>query len=97
MQGKYPERMTYTQWRRTPFGMKHRLVGLAINNRLGYWRACQNHRCRRARGCQDYNCYWRRLLALPVDQRGPVRKAAEPLAKLLWIGRSRGAERYQVY
>jgi hypothetical protein len=47
MQGKYPEGMTYTQWRRTPFGLKHRLVGLAINDRLGYWRACQNHRCRR--------------------------------------------------
>jgi hypothetical protein len=56
MKGKYPRGMTYTQWRRTPFRIKHGLIGLAINDALRHWRACRDSRCRRARACRDYTC-----------------------------------------
>ena len=92
MKSKYPQGMTYTQWRRTPWRTKHRLVGVAINNRFGYWRSCADARCRRARGCQDYACYWRRLTGLPFAEQMRVREAAAPMAKLLSIGSTRGAE-----
>jgi hypothetical protein len=93
MSKNYPGGMTLTQWRRTPFRIKHRLVGLAINNHFGYWRDCKNARCRRARSCQDYRCYWRRLEALPsLDDQLIVRKKAKPWDKLLSIGSIRGFE-----
>jgi hypothetical protein len=97
MKPKYPGGMTFTQWRRTPYRIKHRLVGVAINGRFGYWRSCPDPRCRRARQCQDYDCYWRRLDEMAVDDRSRVRKAAEPLAKLVWIGSSKGAERLPLF
>jgi hypothetical protein len=97
MTKKYPGRMNLTQWRRTPYRLKHRLVGIEINGQLGYWRLCADRRCRRARCCQDYKCYWRRLDALPVEERSRVRKAVEPLAKLLWIGSNKGAEGWLRY
>jgi hypothetical protein len=92
MKGKYPARMSLSQWRRTPFRIKHRLVGLALNDRFGYWRSCADARCRRARGCQDYTCYWRRLDALSLEEKRRRRDAAAPLAKLLWIGSSKGSQ-----
>jgi hypothetical protein len=61
MPTKYPFDMTFTQWRRTPFRTRHRLLGLMINNHFRYWKSCADARCRRARSCQDYLCYWRRL------------------------------------
>ena len=62
MRKKFPGRMTYTQWLRTPFRRKHRLLGLTLNTRVfRYWRDCGDARCRRARACQDHECYWRRL------------------------------------
>jgi hypothetical protein len=92
MKPKYPQSMTFTQWRRTPVRAKHRLVGLMLNDRFGYWRSCADARCRRARHCQDHQCYWRRLQALPDKERSRIRDAAAPVAKLLWIGSSKGAE-----
>jgi hypothetical protein len=92
MKGKYPRGMSYTQWRRTPWRVKHRLVGEAINDRFGYWRACADVRCRRARSCQDYQCYWRRLQKLSFKEQLRVRDAAAPLAALLRIGSTQGAE-----
>jgi hypothetical protein len=89
--------MTFTEWRRTPYAIKHRLVGIAINGQFGYWRRCADRRCRRARQCQDYMCYWRRLDKLPVDDRSRVRKAAEPLTKLLWPGSSKGMQRLPLF
>ncbi len=97
MTGKYPRGMTLTQWRRTPFRIKHPLVGLAINDTLRYWRSCPDPRCRRARACWDYQCYWRRLQRLPFAEQMRVRKAAEPLAKLLWIGSGKGSEGRPLY
>jgi hypothetical protein len=93
MKPKYPGRMNLTQWRRTPYGVKHRLVGIEINGFLGYWRSCADRRCRRARRCEDYECYWRRLHALPVEERSAVRSAVKPFEKLLWLGSNKGAER----
>jgi hypothetical protein len=91
--GKYPQGMSYTQWRRTPWRVKHRLVGVALNNMFGYWRSCADARCRRARCCQDYECYWRRLQKLSsFDEQMRVRDAAAPVAKLLRIGSTRGSE-----
>ena len=92
MQTKYPQGMTYTQWRRTPFRQRHRLIGLMINNHFRYWRACADAHCRRARACQDFQCYWRRLQQMPLEDGLRVRAAAKPLAKLLWIGCSKGSE-----
>jgi len=92
MKGKYPQGMTYTQWRRTPWRVKYRLVGVVLNNSFSYWRDCADRRCRRARGCQDYQCYWRRLNKLPFDEQMRVRKAAAPVADLLLIGSTWGSE-----
>ena len=92
MKKKYPGRMTFTQWRRTPFRKKHRLVGLALNDRFGYWRDCADARCRRARTCQDYKCYWRRLQKMPEAEYMRTRDLAKPWVKLLWIGSSKGSE-----
>ncbi len=92
MKGKYPQGMTRTQWRRTPWRRKHCLVAVALNDRFGYWRSCADARCRRARNCQDYQCYWRRLQTLPFAEQMRVRDAAKPIAKLLWIGCTRGSE-----
>jgi hypothetical protein len=92
MKGKYPQGMTYTQWRRTPWRAKHRLVGAAINDRFGYWRSCAAARCRRARSCQDYECDWRRLQKLSFAEQMRVRDAAAPMAKLLYIGSTLGSE-----
>jgi hypothetical protein len=92
MKKKFPGRMSFTQWKRTPYRKKHRLVGIAINNRFRYWRDCPDARCRRARCCQDYLCYWRRLQDLPHEERMRVRTRAEPWAKLLRFGSSKGSE-----
>jgi hypothetical protein len=97
MPKKYPGRMTLTQWRRTPFRLKHRLVGLAINNHFSFWRDCKDARCRRARSCQDYQCYWRRLAALSFDEQMRVREKVKPWDKLLAIGSTRGFEGMSLY
>jgi hypothetical protein len=89
--------MTFTEWRRTPFRIKHRLIGLLINDRFRYWRSCADARCRRARSCQDYGCYWRRQQTMSFEEQMRVRKAAEPLAKLLWIGSSKGSHGWPLY
>ena len=94
MPKKFPGRMTYTQWKRTPFRQKHRLLGLTLNTRVfRYWRDCDDARCRRARTCQDHECYWRRLQKLPnTDEVSRVRKKAESWTWLLWQGSSKGSE-----
>lgn len=97
MKHKYPRGMTYTQWRRTPFRVRHRLVGLAINDHFRYWRSCADPRCRRARGCQDYACYWRRLQEMPFEEQMRVRAAAKPLTKILAIGSNKGSEGRPVF
>lgn len=89
---EYPFGMTYTQWRRTPFRTRHRLLGLTINDYFRCWKICADARCRRARACQDYLCYWRRLDKIPIEDAQRVRAAAEPLARLLWIGCKLGSE-----
>jgi hypothetical protein len=98
MTKKYPGRMTLTQWRRTPFRKKHRLVGIALNNHLRYWRDCADARCRRARSCQDFECYWRRMAKLPTDDaKVKMRSLAAPWTKLLWIGSAKGSEGRMLY
>ncbi|MGC1777483.1 MAG: hypothetical protein WBB34_06010 [Xanthobacteraceae bacterium] len=93
MTKKFPGRMTFTQWKRTPWRQKHRLLGLTLNTRVfRYWRDCADARCRRARACQDHECYWRRLQKLPDDERSRVRTKAEPWTKLLWHGSPKGSE-----
>jgi hypothetical protein len=92
MPTKYPGGMRLTQWRRTPFRTRHRLLALAISSALGHWRSCADRRCRRARGCQDHECYWRRLEQMTCDEQTRMREAAAPLAKLLWIGCIKGSE-----
>jgi hypothetical protein len=77
--------------------VRHWQVGRAINNALRYWQSCANARCRRARACQDFTCYWRRLQALSFEDAPQVRKRAEPLAKLLSIGCTLGAESRPLY
>ena len=44
------------------------------------------------RGCQDHECYWRRLEAMTYEEQMRMREAAAPLAKLLWIGCIKGSE-----
>lgn len=98
MTKKYPGRMTLTQWRRTPFRKKHRLVGIALNNHLRYWRDCVDAGCRRARSCRDYECYWRRMAKLPTqDDVLRLRRVAAPWTKLLWIGSNKGSEGRMLY
>jgi len=92
MHTKYPNGMRLMQWRRTPFRIRHRLLAFAINNALGHWRSCADRRCRRARGCQDHECYWRRLEQMTYEEQMRMREAAAPLAKLLWIGCIKGSE-----
>lgn len=94
MPKKFPGRMTYTQWVRTPWRKKHRLLGLTLNTRVfRYWRDCEDARCRRARACQDHECYWRRLQKLPTtDDVLRVRKRAESWTWLLGEGDSKGSE-----
>jgi hypothetical protein len=92
MKSKYPQNMTYMQWRRTPFRTRHRLIGVMINDHLRHWRSCGDARCRRARSCQDYQCYWRRLHKMPIEESLRLRGAMKPLAQLLWIGCSKGSE-----
>jgi hypothetical protein len=93
MPTKYPNGMRSMQWRRTPFRVRHRPLAFAINNALGHWRSCADRRCRRARGCQDHECYWRRLEQMTYEeQQMRMREAAAPLAKLLWIGCIKGSE-----
>jgi hypothetical protein len=92
MPTKYPNGMRSTQWRRTPFRIRHRLLAFAINNALGHWRSCPDRRCHRARGCQNHECYWRRLEQMTYEEQMRMREAAAPLAKLLWIGCIKGSE-----
>jgi hypothetical protein len=92
MPNAYPSGMSLTQWRRTPFRTRHRLLAFAINNALGHWRACVDKRCRRARFCQDHACYWRRLEGMTYEEQIRMREAAAPLAKLLWVGCIKGSE-----
>jgi len=94
---KYPQGMTYTAWRRTPFRRRHRLIGIFINDHLRYWRSCADARCRRARSCQDHQCHWRRRRDLPFEEQMRLREAIEPLANLLWIGSRQGSEGYPAY
>ena len=92
MPTKYPNGMRLSEWRRTPFRMRHRLLAFAINDAFGHWRSCADRRCRRARGCQDHACYWRRLEAMTYEEQMRMREAAAPLPKLLWIGCIKGSE-----
>jgi len=73
------------------------MIGLTISNLLRYWRSCAGNRCRRARQCRDFQCYWRRLAQLPFDEQMRVRSAAEPVKKLLRIGASQGSEGRPLY
>jgi hypothetical protein len=82
MPTKYPNGMRSTQWRRTPFRIRHRLLAFAINNALGHWRSCADRRCHRARGCQNHECYWRRLEQMTYEEQMRMREAAATLAKL---------------
>jgi hypothetical protein len=68
-----------------------------IVDHLRYWRCCADARCRRARACQDYQCYWRRLRKLPVDEMLRVRESVKPFAQLLWIGSDKGSEGRPLY
>ncbi len=99
MPKKFSGRMTYTQWRRTPFRKKHRLLELTLNTRVfRYWRDCDDARCRRARSCQDHECYWRRLSKLPTtDAVSRVRTRAESWTWLLLEGSSKGSEGRMLY
>lgn len=97
MQTKYPNGMSYRQWRATPFRVKHRLIGLALNDRLKYWRDCADSRCRRARTCQDHRCYWRRAAELPLEEKMRLRDLVKPLTKLLGIGSNQGSEGMWLY
>ena len=97
MTTNYPRGMTFTQWRRLPFRTRHRLIGVMINDHLGHWRSCRDARCRRARSCQDYECYWRRLREIPFEESLNVRAAVKPFAQLLWIGSNRGSEGKPLY
>jgi len=94
---RYPQNMTFTEWRRTPLRTRHRLLGLMVNDYLRHWHTCADARCRRARSCQDYQCYWRRLQKMPFEEGQRLREAVKPLAKLLWIGCTMGAEGRQRY
>lgn len=94
---KYPQRMTLTEWRRTPFRVRHRLIGIFINDHLRAFRSCRDARCRRARSCQDHQCYWRRLHDHTFDEQMRLREAVKPLAKLLSIGSGKGSEGYPLY
>jgi hypothetical protein len=73
MQSKSPQRMTYTQWRRTPFRTRHRLIGLLLNDHFRDWRSCADACCRRTRRCQDYQYYWRNLSGQSLDEQRVVR------------------------
>jgi hypothetical protein len=64
---------------------------------LRYWQSCMNANCRRARACQNFACYWRRLQELSFEDAAQVRKRVEPLAKLLSIGCTKGAEGRPLY
>jgi hypothetical protein len=97
MKGKYPGGMSLKRWSRLPYRLKHKLVGIALNDRFGHWRDCGDRRCRRARTCQDYECYWRRKRRLPEEEQSRMRKAAEPLAELLWIGVKKDSEGLWLY
>jgi len=56
-------------------------------------RDCGDARCRRARSCQDHECYWRRLQKLPTtDEMSRVRERAEPWTKLLRVGSIEGSQ-----
>ena len=80
MPKKFPGRMTYTQWKRTPFRQKHRILEITLNTRVfRYWRDCEDARCRRARACQDHECYWRRLQKLPREEESRVRNQGRVL------------------
>ncbi len=94
MPKKFPGRMTYPQWVRTPYRKKHRLLGLTLNTRVfRYWRDCDDARCRRARACRDHECYWRLLQKLPTtDDMARVRKRAESWTWLLSVGSPKGSE-----
>lgn len=94
MPKRFPGRMTFTQWKRTPWRKKYRIVGVALNTTVfRYWRDCADARCRRARTCCDFECYWRRLESIPsFDDRMRVREKAKPLERLLWIGSRKGSE-----
>jgi hypothetical protein len=71
---------------------------LALNDQFRYWQSCSDRRCRRARICQDYKCYWRRWHALKTpDEVLTMRTRARPLAKLLEIGPSRNTEHLPLY
>jgi hypothetical protein len=82
MKTRYPGGMSYTEWKRTPFRVRHRLVGFAINNMLRYWRSCGNANCRRARACQNFACYWRRLQELSFEDAAQHKGRGRPSALL---------------
>jgi len=98
MAKRYPGRTSFTQWRRTPYRKKHRLVGIVINNYLRHWRDCEDARCRRARSCQDHECNWQRLETLATfDERMRVREQTGRWKRLLSIGSSKGSEGSKQY
>jgi hypothetical protein len=94
---RYPLRMTYTQWRRTPYRQKYWMVGLALCDLLGHWRSCSDNRCRRARRCQNYRCYWKRRNQMSEAERRKADGLAKSLKEMLRIGSTRGSEGLWLY
>ena len=94
MRKKFPGRMTYTQWLRTPFRKKHRLLGLWLNTKVfRYWRDCDDVRCRRARCLPGSRMLLAAAAKLPnTDEVSRVRKKAKSWTWLLWEGSTKGSE-----
>jgi hypothetical protein len=90
---KFPRRMTFTQWRRTPYRRKHWLIAQAQCDLLGYWRECADPRCRRAQQCKSpHPCYWDHKEKLSDAQRARADTLCKPLRALMQFGSTRGAE-----
>jgi len=90
---RFPRRLTFTQWRRLPFRVRHAYLAEAQCNLLGYWRDCAAARCRRARRClTPLDCYWERKNAMSAEDWAKAEAVCRPLQELLHIGSCQGAE-----
>ncbi len=90
---KYPQRLTFSQWRRVPYRQKHWLIARAQCDLLDYWRDCAKARCRRARRCMIPDpCYWDRKQAMSKADWATADAACKPLRELMRIGSRKGSE-----